>query len=166
MFYNPFAIQSQNIFGYPMQTPNISTRAFDTTFNMPQNPFSWGPTPMSPFMSQFGGYPGYSLPQMGNQPNPGFKYGNTPNPLVGDVLNPNLPTPPQPAAPVAPPQPTNRYFPNYEKAANAMGASEIGAGISPFALQAMHQRLGGDQDAWRKTFAFNANPILSKLIGG
>ena len=81
--YQPRSIYSNPIANRSMMQQNMPQQNGNTPYQ-----FGYGMMPM---------YPGYTLPQMGNQPNP-FLAGNQPIKPVGDVLNPNAPPAQAPAA--------------------------------------------------------------------
>lgn len=88
-----------------------------------------------------GGWPGYQLPTMGNQPNP-LVTGNQPINPVGDVLAPNNPA--NPAAPQAPAGPSMQ---DMERMAWMQAHAGGGAGGIPWDPQTSNQmgKMGGNQ---------------------
>ena len=158
MFWNA----NSNPFMLPPTTqaptePAVRTQTFPTNAPVPPvTPVTATPgNTAPPLYPNFGGgampsspWPGYYLPQMGNQYNP-FMSGNQPINPVGDVLNPNTPAAPPQAAPTGTP-----YAVNYQEQARRMndpmftGDESQTAFVDPWKLQYEHQQAGGTQAAW------------------
>lgn len=62
-------------------------------------------------------------------------------------------------------QPQYQQMPDFGRMANMLGASEIGAGITPWQLQSQWGQVAGMPDARRRLFAMN-NPIMAMLYRG